>query len=70
MIRLNWLDTHVGNLDDAIALANKFFWYLSVKQHADKWSVMAGDQTILHTDNRECVDGLPVWTKPCLFCSS
>jgi hypothetical protein len=56
MQTLNWLVSHVGTLDEGIALVNRLGWHLSVAHENDRWFVRSGDQVVLSADSREAVD--------------
>jgi hypothetical protein len=58
MQTLNWLETHVGTLEDGIQLINRFHWFLSVVEVKGKpyWVVKAGEKVIFGADTRNAVD--------------
>lgn len=58
MLVMNWLDSHVGTIDDGIKLINLFAWFITVIEDTNekKWIVKSGNHVILETDSRECVD--------------
>ena len=57
--KLAWLDSHIGNIDDAKDLINRFCWSLEVAQKEGTWYVTTGDaekHVIFSADSRESVD--------------
>ena len=50
---MRWLETHIGTMEDGIALINKLCWNLTINDQF----VMAGDQVIFQADSREAIDG-------------
>lgn len=56
MLNMNWLETHVGSLDNAVESANELYWNMTVEKSGNKWFVRAGDKGLLVTDSRETLD--------------
>ncbi|MEQ8676349.1 MAG: hypothetical protein RLP44_10485 [Aggregatilineales bacterium] len=56
MIEMRFLDSHIGILDDAINLANQFYWSITIKQEDDKWVVLTGEKFALVTDSKDTAD--------------
>ncbi len=62
MQTLNWLDTHVGSIDDGIQRINRLHWFLSIEQVTSieggmpYWYVKGGEKVIFSADSREAVD--------------
>ena len=62
MQTLDWLDTHVGSIEDGIELTNRFHWFLSVVKatviegELPYWYVKGGEKVIFSADSREAVD--------------
>jgi len=56
MQTLNWLDEHIGTLEDAQHLINEFHWFLNIEEIAGKWTVRSGEETVFMADSREAVD--------------
>ena len=56
---MNWLDSHIGSIDDAIKVINKLGWEASVKQTDGVWYVLTGSKekhVIFSADTRDAVD--------------
>ncbi len=59
MQTMNWLDTHLGSIDEAIKIINQFSWDITITEHNNMWHVMTGkaeQHTIFSADSREAVD--------------
>ena len=60
MQTLDWLETHVGSLNDGIELANRFHWFLSTVMVArggkPYWYVKNGESVIFSADSQEAVN--------------
>ena len=59
MQTMDWLDTHIGNLEDAQDLVNRFCWNLDVTESDGKWYITTGDEekhVIFSTDSRDAVN--------------
>ena len=56
MQELNWLDTHVGTINDGVKLINRFYWGMEIVQWKDGWLVRSGDQTVYKGDSYEGVE--------------
>ena len=56
MSDLRWLSSHIGTLEDGIALVRSIGWNLVVENHNGKWIVKDGEKAILETDSRDSVD--------------
>lgn len=56
MQTLNWLDEHIGSIEDAEHLINEFHWFLNIEEMAGKWTVRSGEETVFMADSREAVD--------------
>ena len=57
--KLVWLNTHIGNIDDAKDLINHFCWSLEITEQEEIWYVTTGDvekHVIFSADSRESVD--------------
>lgn len=54
---MNWLDSHVGSMEEGIELIKKLFWPISYFRAEDgSWYVMSAESVILSTDSRETLD--------------
>jgi len=55
MHTLDWLETHIGSLDDGINLVNRFHWFLSVVEEMgqQRWFVKSGESIIFSADSQE-----------------
>lgn len=53
---MNWLETHIGTLEDAVQLAKKLYWPLHIERENDKWYIMSAEQVILSSNSREVID--------------
>ena len=47
------LESHIGTIDDAVNLANQFYWSMSIEKQDDKWIVRTGEKAVLVTDSKE-----------------
>lgn len=59
MQTLDWLDTHLGTIEDAQDLINRFCWYLDILENNGKWYVTTGDEekhVIFSADNRDAIN--------------
>ncbi len=58
MQTLNWLESHIGSLDDGIQVLNRYYWFLTVVENKSHtyWYVQSGEKTIFSADSREAVD--------------
>lgn len=58
MQTLDWLESHVGSLEDGIQMCNRFHWFLSIAETEvnKRWFVMSGESIIFSADTREAVD--------------
>lgn len=56
MQKLNWLNSHIGSMDNAIELINRFYWNISIVQIGQNWIVKGGEVSIFETDNKDSVD--------------
>lgn len=56
MQTLNWLDEHIGTIDDAQHVINELHWFLTIEAIADTWTVRSGESIVFTADSREAVD--------------
>lgn len=60
MQTLNWLESHIGSIDDGLQLINRFHWFLSIVEadrgNKKRWFVKGGEKVIFSADSREAVD--------------
>lgn len=56
MQKLNWLESHLGTLDNAIELANDMQWELVILEHDGTWYVKTGESVIFQSDNKEALE--------------
>lgn len=60
MQTLNWLDTHIGSLEEAKELINRFCWNLRIGESNGRWFVTTGSDSektvIFSADSRDAVD--------------
>jgi hypothetical protein len=58
MQTLNWLESHVGSLEEGIELANKFHWFITVVEgtSGEKWFVKSGEIVIFSTHSKDALD--------------
>lgn len=59
MQTMDWLETHLGSIDEALEVINQFSWDITLAESDGKWYVMAGKgekHTIFSADSREAVD--------------
>ena len=59
MQTLNWLDTHIGTIEEARELINRFCWNLKVAESDGRWYVTTGNEektVIFSADTRDAVD--------------
>jgi hypothetical protein len=60
MQTLNWLDSHIGTIEEAKELINRFCWNLRIIEANGRWHVTTGgdkEKTPIFTaDSREAVD--------------
>lgn len=53
-MKLLW--SHVGTLEEAVELANQFYWEMTIEVQDDKWIVRLGEKPALVTDSKETLD--------------
>lgn len=53
---LNWLESHIGTLEDAEYVINAFHWFLNVEEIEGQWTIRSGEQVIFSADSRSAVD--------------
>ena len=55
---LSYVKAKVGTVDDAIELANKGYWHITIfySEETKKWYVYAGEKVIFSSETREMVD--------------
>jgi hypothetical protein len=60
MQTLDWLDTHIGTMEEAQKLINRFCWNLKIIETNGRWFVTTGSDEektpIFSADNRDAVD--------------
>ena len=62
MQTLDWLESHIGSLDDGIQRINRFHWFLSIEtvtvfgDGKPYWYVKGGEKVLFSADSREAVD--------------
>lgn len=56
MIDMTWMKEHIGSIDEAISLSNKFYWNIEIKQVNNTWMVLGGEKVILQVDNQETLE--------------
>ena len=59
MQKMNWLESHIGSIDDALKVINQLGWEASVKQTDHIWFVLTGSEEkhiIFSADTRNAVD--------------
>ena len=59
MQEMNWLETHIGSIDDTIKVVNQFAWEASVTQSNGTWYVLTGVEekhVIFSADTRDALD--------------
>lgn len=53
---LNWLESHIGTIDDAEHIINAFHWFLTVEGINGQWTIRSGEKVIFTADSRDAVD--------------
>lgn len=53
---LNWLESHIGKIEDAELVINAFHWFLTVDEMNGQWTIRSGENIIFSSDTRETVD--------------
>ena len=53
---LDWLESHIGSIDEAIELIRQFSWHLKVINQDNIWYVLDGEAKIFSSPIRENVD--------------
>jgi hypothetical protein len=53
---LNWLESHIGTIEDAELVINAFHWFLNVDEINGQWTIRSGEQVVFSADSRESVD--------------
>lgn len=74
MQRMHWLESHLGSIQEAITVANEFFWELSIREGEQTWTVTSGADaiTVFTTNSHDALDaflygmglaitGIPDW---------
>jgi len=58
MHTLDWLETHIGSIDEGVNLVNRFHWFLSIiESHGpQRWYVKSGEAVIFSADSQEQID--------------
>jgi hypothetical protein len=59
MQEMNWLESHIGSIDDAVKVIDQFIWEISIIQSDKRWYVCTGSQekhVIFSADTRDAVD--------------
>jgi hypothetical protein len=56
MQELKWMESHVGSIEDAIHLINRFQWNLAIRKINDFWVVTGGEAVIFRADNYAAVE--------------
>lgn len=57
MQEMPWLNTHLGSIDDAIALIRRYTWDIRIIESSGRWYVQDGPQTVIFVaDSKEVVD--------------
>jgi hypothetical protein len=56
MHEMRWLHSHVGTVEDGIALINRLLWNMTIDQVDGFWVVRGGEKVIFQTDNRESLE--------------
>jgi hypothetical protein len=55
MNEMKFLESHIGTIDDAVDLANQFYWSITIEQQDNKWIVRTGEKAALVTDSEEAL---------------
>lgn len=57
MLKMPWLESHVGTLEDGMKRVNQLHWFLSViTRNEGIWVVKSGESVIFATDSEETLD--------------
>ncbi|MBZ0318929.1 MAG: hypothetical protein K8L91_21115 [Anaerolineae bacterium] len=56
MIKLPYLESHIGSIEQGITLINRFLWHVSIVEEAGEWRVYGGEKVIFASDSREAID--------------
>lgn len=58
MLKMNWLNSQIGTLDNGIEQINQLYWFLNIIENTSKngWTVTTGESVILKADSKESVD--------------
>lgn len=56
MLEMRWLESHIGDFEQAVHLVNKAHWFLNIKEIEGKWFVKGGESVLLATDDYDCVE--------------
>jgi hypothetical protein len=54
-----WLETHLGDLENAVSVINNYGWHLTISHQNDQWYVLTGKnekRVIFHANSRELID--------------
>ncbi len=55
-LQMDWLETHIGNMKEALAVAKKFSWKLSIDKGNEMVRIYDGEAQIIASDNEDCID--------------
>jgi hypothetical protein len=53
---LNWLESHIGEIEDTEHVINTFYWFLNVEEINGNWTIRSGQNIIFSADSRQAVD--------------
>ena len=53
---LNWLESHIGTIEDTQHIINAFHWFLTVDEINGQWTIRSGENIIFTADSRDAVD--------------
>ncbi len=59
MQTMDWLETHLGSIEEAVEVINQFSWDITLTEANGTWYVMTGKaekHTIFSANSREAVD--------------
>jgi hypothetical protein len=53
---MDWLWSHIGSMEKAVALVNEFCWSISMMEENGVWYVRMKENILFSADSREAVD--------------
>lgn len=56
MIKLPYLKSHIGSIEQGIILIDRFVWNVSIVEEVGEWRVYAGEKAAFASDSCEAVD--------------